>query len=227
VVVRFQPTPVNLARPAKAAERPRPAPGARGFTLIEIMVVVVIIAVLAALAVPTITQQMRSRRTQFAAKEVASLYRNARMRAMGRGSAVLVRFDTAVDAKGALQVREAVRSASTDPNCDRLPVSSCTQTTWVPANNDSMLINQFDAKSYESVQTQVVLGGTTMPQMDVCFSPMGRTFVRYGQIGPFAPLTDVPVIEVARVDGNAWGLIRQVLLLPNGAVRLGTAKEAP
>jgi type IV fimbrial biogenesis protein FimT len=191
------------------------------------MVVVVIIAVLAALAVPTITQQMRSRRTQFAAKEVASLYRLARMRAMGRGSAVLVRFDGTVDAKGAIQVREAVRANSTDPNCDRLPVSSCTLTTWVPANNDSMLINQFDAKSYEGVQTQVNVGASNKPQMDVCFSPMGRTFVRYDQISPFATLTDIPEIQVARVDGTTWGLIRRVLLLPNGAVRLGTAKEAP
>jgi len=191
------------------------------------MVVVVIIAVLAALAVPTITQQMRSRRTQFAAKEVASLYRTARMRAMGRGSAVLVRYDNTVDAKGAIQVREAVRANSTDPNCDRLPVSSCTVTTWVPANNDSMLINQFDAKSYESVETKVLVGVSNVAQMDVCFSPMGRTFVRYDQVTPFTTLTDVPVIQVARVDGTAWGLIRQVLLLPNGAVRLGTAKEAP
>src|SRR5512146_66728 len=88
----------------------------RGFTLVELIVVVIIIAVLAVMAIPTITQQMRSRRTQFAAKEVAALYRDARMRAMGRGSAVLVRFESNVTAEGRLEMREAVRSGSANPN---------------------------------------------------------------------------------------------------------------
>ena len=52
------------------------------------MVVVVIITALAALAVPSILRQMRDRRTRQAAEEIASVYRQARLRALGRGAAV-------------------------------------------------------------------------------------------------------------------------------------------
>ena len=57
----------------------------RGFTLVELMVVVVMITVLATLAIPLVTEQLRDRRTQEAAERVAGVYRDARMRAMGRG----------------------------------------------------------------------------------------------------------------------------------------------
>jgi len=200
------------------------------------MVVVVIISVLAVLAIPAITGQMRSRRTQHAAKEIASLYRTARMRAMGRGSAVLVRFDNSAETEGKFEMREAVRSGSADPNCDRLPTSSCTLPTWQPASPDNMLITQFDTSAYPGLRVvdqsanDGVVGadGSTYGQMDVCFSPLGRTFVRYAQIGTFAPLAGVPVIRVARFDGGpAWGPIRTVLVMPNGNTRLGTAEVAP
>lgn len=209
----------------------------RGFTLIEIMVVVIIVAALAVLAIPTITGQMRSRRTQHAAREIAAIYRNARMRAMGRGSAVLVRFDNTVDPEGKFEVREAVRFGSTDPNCDRLPTSSCTLPTWQPATPDSMVVGQFDAKSMEGIRVVDAAAnngiqsdtGATASQMDLCFSPLGRAFVRYNQTGAFAPLTGVPVVRVARfdADNNAWGILRTVLVVPNGNVRLGTPTGAP
>jgi type IV fimbrial biogenesis protein FimT len=193
-------------------------------------VVVIIVGVLAVLAVPAVTGQMRSRRTQFVAKELSSLYRTARMRAMGRGSAVLVRFDRTVEQEGRFEVREAVRSAQVNPNCNRLPVSSCTLTTWLPANPDSMVINQFilaGKSQHEGIRTRVKdPANNDQSQMDVCFTPMGRTFMRYGQANQFTALTTVPRVKVSRVDTSnsvPYGPTRWVLVLPNGNTRLGTA----
>lgn len=203
----------------------RPKSAVRGFTLIEIMVVVVIIAVLAVLAVPTITGQMRSRRTQFMAREVAALYRNARMRAMGRGSAVLVRYDNTVIPEGHFQVREAVRT-SADPDCQRLPLSSCTLSSWNPANPDNMLVRELHLTTLADATATLKIGATNKTQMDLCFSPLGRTFVRDAPVGPFTTLTSVPEVRIRRVDsgGNAIGPVRLVLVLPNGNARLGTAE---
>src|SRR5512142_3422479 len=92
------------------------------------MVVVVIITALSALAIPSILRQMRDRRTRQAAEEIASVYRQARLRALGRGSAVLVRY-----ANNSYETREAVLGGAT-PNCVQLPVASCTVPNW---NNPS------------------------------------------------------------------------------------------
>src|SRR5688500_11028421 len=98
--------------------RRRSSREARGFTLVELVAVVVIIAIVAALAMPSITSRLRDRRIQQAAQTVAQLYSTARMRAMGRGAAVLVRYNA-----GDFELREAIRGATveTDANCRPLP----------------------------------------------------------------------------------------------------------
>lgn len=213
--------------------------GSRGFTLVEIIVVVIIVAVLAVLAIPTVVGQMRSRRTQFAAKEVAALYRTGRMRAMGRGSAVLVRYDNTVDSVGRFQVREAVRSAQASGQqataaCDNLPVGSCNLVSWQAAVPDSVVIGQFTSAGraeLEGIKADVTgADNNAKGQMDVCFTPMGRAFVRYDQINSFTPLAGVPRVRIYRTDlssGNKWGLERMVLVMPNGNARMGTAEITP
>ena len=59
----------------------------RGFSLIELVVVVIIIAILAVIAIPAISKRMKDRRTSELAQRVSHIYRDARMRAMGRGGA--------------------------------------------------------------------------------------------------------------------------------------------
>ncbi|MFO0571653.1 MAG: hypothetical protein U0263_38855 [Polyangiaceae bacterium] len=199
----------------------------------ELVVVVIIVGVLAALAIPTITGQMRSRRTAFVAKEIVSLYRGARMRAMGRGSAVLVRFDRGTDAQGRFEVREAVRTAQvSNTNCNGLPVSNCTLTTWTADNADSQVIGQLiiaNRAELEGINARVRdPGDGDHTQMDVCFTPMGRAFMRYGLNNPLTPLTTIPRVKVARVNAitqDPYGPSRWVLVVPNGAARLGIATE--
>jgi hypothetical protein len=165
-----------------------------------------------------------------------NLYRNARMRAMGRGSAVLVRYDASVKPEGALEVREAVRGIQTDPSgaqadpsCNQMPVANCQLTSWQAASSDSRQITVFDPSvrgEYAGVQMELRdPTQTTQQQMDLCFTPMGRAFVRFSQAGPMQPLAGVPMASVWRkgTDGAAAGLTRRVMILPNGHARLGAA----
>lgn len=201
-----------------------------GFTLVELIVVVIIIAVLAVLALPSITEQMRSRRTQNASKEIANLYRVGRMRAMGRGAATLVRYDSSVDPEGHVDMREAVRTGAVgDPNCARLPVSSCTASSWLAANPDNQLISQFTAANraeYSGLRTDMTISAVTVPQLDICFSPLGRAVFRTAQTGAFTPLTTVPVVRVFRLNSSnvPYGLARRVLIQPNGNAMIGEAE---
>jgi len=221
VVVRVPNRARQLAAPPRGAER--------GFTLIELMVVVIIIGALAVLAIPTISGQMRSRRTQFVAKEVSNLYRNGRLRAMGRGSAVMIRYSRAVETEGRFDVLEAVRTNPNNAACDRLPVSSCTVTNWANANQTQALGGLMiqGRAELEGVRARARdPGNADVATMDVCFTPMGRAFVRYAAAGQFNPLTAVPRLMVTRVDTSTnvpVGPSRWVLVLPNGSARLGAA----
>ncbi len=191
------------------------------------MVVVIIIAVLAVIAIPQITTRMRDRRTQAAAQEVSTIYRNARLRALGRGSAVLVRY-TNTDVRGTLEVREAIGGTGVvAAECQTLPRSDCTQQEWTATN--SRTVSSFGASvmgTFSSIHIDMRNpDDSAISAMDVCFTPLGRTFVRFGA-GAWAPLAIVPRANVWRNDGsgNAAGLQRVVLIPPNGMARLGTAK---
>ncbi len=204
----------------------------RGFTLVELMIVVVIITGLASLAIPSIIRQMRDRRTRQAAEEIASVYRQARLRALGRGSAVLVRY---VSGNG-FQMREAVLGGSS--TCAALPVNSCTAALWgqgpTVANGDQLL-SQFNPTGYvyAGVTTTVYASGGasvivtpgdtagSTANLDVCFTPMGRTQYRISQGSPFIQMTEVPVVVVTRDTG---GLARVVVIPPNGLARTDVAQ---
>ena len=196
-----------------------------GFTLLELMVVVIIIGVLAALGIPSIATQLRDRRTNQAAHEVALLYRQARSLAMGRGAAVLVRFDGS--ANGRVEVREAMNGDADLTRCLTLPATSCSAGNWDAASPRNRLVASFDVNAsgpYEKVKLAFFQadGTSAGSAVDVCFSPLGRPYRRVAFNGAFTTMVDVPYLQVNRVDASNQpeGITRTVLVLPNGTSRL-------
>jgi type IV fimbrial biogenesis protein FimT len=193
----------------------------RGFTLLELMAVVTIIAVFAALAIPTAVVQLRDRRVQEAARRIAGVYREARLRALGRGSAMLVRFNA-----GVMTVHEARVGVAVGGNagCADLPVSSCLNTDWSSTSASQRIIDGYQPPSSGELSDLTVAvtdsADTAVPNLDICFTPMGRGFARRQNTnGPFAPLADAFVATLSRPGMTRT---RQVVLMPNGTARLFT-----
>jgi Tfp pilus assembly protein FimT len=186
------------------------------------MVVVVMIGVMVTLSIPSISAQLRDRRTNQAAHQVALLYRQARALAMGRGSAVLVHFDSGTVTQGRIELREAI---DVNPaKCQTLPATSCSLAKWDAAEiTQNRLITAFDPSlvgAFSNVQLKVFTAGSSAAgsAVDICFSPLGRPFRRLSFTANFAPMNEVPYVEVSPIDGV--GPTRTVLIMPNGASRL-------
>jgi prepilin-type N-terminal cleavage/methylation domain-containing protein len=197
-------------RGARAASSAR----APGFTLLELIAVVSIIAVFSALALPSAVGQLRNRRVQEAARQIGIVYREARLRSLGRGSAVLVRITG-----GAITVLEArVNGTGACANA-ALPISSCVTPTWGVAGQQ---VGGFSAAASGELSTLSLAlqdsGNNPITDLDICFTPMGRTFVRESTSAaqPFAPLSQTYVATVSRPGTRD----RRVVLMPNGTARM-------
>ncbi len=197
--------------------------GSGGFTLIEMMVVVVIITILATIAIPSISRRMQMYQAKKDVEMIAGLFRGARLRAMGRGSAVLVRFDD-----GIFTVHEAVRGGTANqPGCQTMPESSCFPTArWAAADDRSNQIDTLDLANAAGVTATTVrfilpITGGESPartELDICFTPMGSAYADMEVPGSLIRMTTAPRFDHTRVAGG--GFSRSALITPLGTARV-------
>jgi len=202
----------------------------RAFTLVELVIVVVIVGILAALALPTISRQMRDRRANQAAQTIASFYRTARMRALGRGSSVLVRFrrDGTTFTQGGFEVWESVSTPSSDASrCAPTPLRGCLLNQWPTVGGTStqaQLVSNFnpaERTEYRGVDIAMRTptdSDDTRQYLDVCFTPIGATYMAdNASTLELSRMTQIPIARVSRASTPGY---REVLVLPNGATRV-------
>lgn len=205
----------------------------RGFTLVELMVVVFLVAILAAMAIPTMSTGRLDRYAYEDAGSITELFRSARARAMGRGTAVLVSMTTSAADRGTFQMWEAVRPNPGGAGAPRMPLSTCSiPTIWPPAagatavmidgvNLNGTIEGQADIRA--SVNDSVAARTTAY----LCFTPMGRAYYTTASPPSFVmssgdAMAGGVFMDSLRIDITraGSGITRRVLVPSTGLARM-------
>lgn len=189
------------------------------------MIVVVIIGLFASLAVPSIVSLVRDQRTRREAMNISNVFRQARARSLGRGSAVNISYASTVvgtATRADFVTKEAVTGALPDPACRGYDWTAAT----VPliGHYYPPLVNGVPDTKITAEANDPALGAPTAPiYLEVCFTPKGRLFTRTSTGGTFAPMAGRVSFFAQRLDGTAMtptGLLRTVIVSDDGNTRL-------
>jgi prepilin-type N-terminal cleavage/methylation domain-containing protein len=203
---------------------------AAGFSLIELMVVVVIIGVLAALAIPSLSLASYERDTFNDAGAIMQLFREARARAVGRGSATLVSISAnptaATPDRGTFELYEAV-------GANLVPLTTCKYpTNWNLAGMtplDGVNLNgSIEQLANIAAQPNFYTSTPTKTAFNygyVCYTPLGRSYVNTGATAASVTPTftgELPMLNPIGIDvtHTNGATIRTVLIPPNGMARV-------
>jgi type IV fimbrial biogenesis protein FimT len=204
----------------------------------EILAVLAMVAILVVTASPTFVRLLRDRRVNRAAMHLVDYYRTARTRAMGRGQPMVVVWNAAggltntqPGSPGLLQLIEPnVISSAVAPNCAQIDPTNIQPPGTVGVSE----VSRMDFKNGFYTYTNASFNDDATPQVahgytEVCFSPSGRSYIRFSTGGVYRPVVGVATFAVRNVDiatanttpcGATEPACRTVFLPPNGVARM-------
>lgn len=191
--------------------------------------VVAIVGVMVAAAAPSFLLWIKDGRVMDCAQAIADLYRTARARAMGRGSAMAVRWEAGASMPtdlapwGQLALIEATVGAGAGVLDPSVGMASCLARDFTldpaPATTGTRFVAAVEPRysrySPAVAEFQDALGNAKTDTI-ICYTPSGRVWFKDG-VDDWEPLSEVPGIQVTNTDSE---MARHVLLPPTGAARL-------